>query len=56
MKTWYVQWTARTSLNSVNAVDCENSIDAVDCENSVDAEWRKESGEVEEESREVKSQ
>ena len=51
-----MQWTARTSLKSVNVVDCKNSVDAVDCENSVNAEWRKESGEVEEESREVKSQ
>ena len=42
-----MQWIARTSLKSANAEDCENS---------VDAEWRKESGEVEEESREIKSQ
>ena len=43
VKTRYMQWTVRTSLKSVNAVDCENSmdcensVDAVDCENSVDA-------------------
>ena len=42
VKTRYMRWTARISLKSVNAVDCENSmdcensVDAVDCENSDD--------------------